>query len=71
MAIDVYVCVCIYIGFQETPQFRILVFLYPWKWTEIILSFLRLHPCAASFPAPLTEETVSTLLCSFSSFVID
>ena len=28
MAIDVYVCVCIYIGFQETPQFRILVFLY-------------------------------------------
>lgn len=28
MAIDVYVWVCVCIGFQETPQFRILVFLY-------------------------------------------
>ena len=42
----------------------------PWKWTRILLSFLRLHPSTAFWTLSLTVKATSFLLRSFKSFMV-
>ena len=42
----------------------------PWKWTRILLSFLRLHPSTAFWTLSLTVKATSFLLRSSKSFMV-
>ena len=59
------------LGISEVKWITIMLNGLPWKRTEIILSFLRLHPSTPFWTLLLTIEGYSISSKGFLSIVID